>query len=805
MGLFRFKLTNNGTTDITVSQVVLPLSSVAGIVSTDLTDLRVNDGSVDVSIGGAASIAGATGTITFDADFTLTAGATVNYTVIGDVTGLVNADTLTLALGTANVTLAAGTVGGSAPSNATHIADHAATLGNHASGQITDQLDSAPSKNDVGLFRFQLVNAAGADLAVDQVVVQLSAITGLVTGDLSDLKIFDGTSNVSVGGVPSIAGATGTITFPADFPLPSGATRNYTVLADVASLVVTDSLTLALGTADVTLTAGSLGGTSPANAIHTANYPQVSSSADDSWTLQSSDNGGANIASTTNRTYDWSTSSEHTGLRFPGVYVPQGSTINSATLYVYVNDATNDDPQTKIYGHLTANAPDFTTQPSIYSTTNRPRTSFVTWVGVGIGAGWKAVTVTGPVQEIVSQAGWSSGNALALLVISDSGATGRRAYIRAWDYAPTGSFAPYLVINHTPPTSLVLGNHASGQLTDQLDGGPTQANRSLYRFRLTNTTGADVTVDQIAFQLSAVTGIGSADLTGLRVNDGSTDLTTGGVASIAAGTGTITFDGNWAVPAGSTKDYTLIGHAASLANGDTLTLSIGSGNITLVAGTISGTVSAAATHTADHTVTLASHGSGQVTDQLDGQSPKNDVALFRFRLTSNSSSLVTVDQLVFPLTSVAGIASGDLSDLRVHDGTTDVTTGAAAIAGATGTITFATDFSLPAGATVDYTLYGDVANLVNGDTLTVALGTANVTLGAGTVTGTAPSSASHTADHALPLAQHASGQVADLWNAAASQNDSSRFRFRLTNTTGAAVTVDQLRPCAVLDPRPELG
>ncbi len=100
---------------------------------------------------------------------------------------------------------------------------------------------------------------------MDQVALQLSAITGLVTGDVTDLKIFDGTSNVSTGGVPAIAGATGTITFGTDFTLPAGATRNYTVLADLASLVVNDSLTLAMGTSDVSLAAGSVGGTPAAN------------------------------------------------------------------------------------------------------------------------------------------------------------------------------------------------------------------------------------------------------------------------------------------------------------------------------------------------------------------------------------------------------------------------------------------------------------------------------------------------------------------------------------------------------------
>ena len=48
-------------------------------------------------------------------------------------------------------------------------------------------------------------------------------------------------------------------------------------------------------------------------------------------------------------------------------------------------------------------------------------------------------------------------------------------------------------------------------------------------------------VDQIVFPLSAVAGIDQADLTGLRIHDGSTDVTTGGAAAISAPTGTITF------------------------------------------------------------------------------------------------------------------------------------------------------------------------------------------------------------------------------------------------------------------------
>ena len=123
------------------------------------------------------------------------------------------------------------------------------------------------------------------------------------------------------------------------------------------------------------------------------------------------------------------------------------------------------------------------------------------------------------------------------------------------------------------------------------------------------------------------------------------------------------------------------------------------------------------------------HPSGQVADQFDGATSQNDAPLFRFRLTNTSAGAVTVDQIDFPLSSVAGIVNGDLSDLRVHDGTANVVTGGtASIAGATGTFSFANNWAIPAGTAVDYTVYGDAANLTKDDTLTLGFSAANMTL-----------------------------------------------------------------------------
>ena len=104
------------------------------------------------------------------------------------------------------------------------------------------------------------------------------------------------------------------------------------------------------------------------------------------------------------------------GGRFQNVTVPQGATINSATLTVNVPSTINDTPAgVTWYGELATNAAAFTTTAS--DITNRALTTATTvWSGTDIGTGDHDLTVTSIVQEIVNQGGWASGNAMALLL-----------------------------------------------------------------------------------------------------------------------------------------------------------------------------------------------------------------------------------------------------------------------------------------------------------------------------------------------------------------------------------------------------
>jgi len=61
-------------------------------------------------------------------------------------------------------------------------------------------------------------------------------------------------------------------------------------------------------------------------------------------------------------------------------------------------------------------------------------------------------------------------------------------------------------------------------------------------------------------------------------------------------------------------------------------------------------------------------------------------------------------------------------------------------------ITFSTEFTISAETTINYILKGDVSNLVANDTVTIDLNPVNITITAGHVGGSAPTSATHTSD-----------------------------------------------------------
>ena len=157
------------------------------------------------------------------------------------------------------------------------------TLADHAVGQESDKFFSAPSVTGAELFAFQLTNNTAGALTVDQVVLPLSAVSGIADTDFANLLLYvddngDGTIDGSdvtgtVGGSGSVDAGVTTITFGANFPIAASSTVNYILIGDANNLVSNDTVTIDLDTTDVTLLSGTVAGVAATSATHTSDCP----------------------------------------------------------------------------------------------------------------------------------------------------------------------------------------------------------------------------------------------------------------------------------------------------------------------------------------------------------------------------------------------------------------------------------------------------------------------------------------------------------------------------------------------------
>lgn len=105
----------------------------------------------------------------------------------------------------------------------------------------------------------------------------------------------------------------------------------------------------------------------------------------------------------------------YAGLRFLNVTIPQGDTINSATVTVEITSAAYDDPDVDIYAEDTDDAATFTTSASDISG-RTPTTAVVQWTAGSIGGGVQvSPDIAAVIQEIVSRPGWASGNDIVII------------------------------------------------------------------------------------------------------------------------------------------------------------------------------------------------------------------------------------------------------------------------------------------------------------------------------------------------------------------------------------------------------
>ena len=136
------------------------------------------------------------------------------------------------------------------------------------------------------------------------------------------------------------------------------------------------------------------------------------------------------------------------GLRFNNITIPQGATINSASVQFQVDETNSGTTSLSIRGEAKDNAATFANGNG--NITSRPATvATVPWSPVP----WTVVGAAGPdqqtpdlatiIQEVVNRSGWASGNSLVIII---SG-TGERT-AESYNGQPSG--ASMLSVVYTP-------------------------------------------------------------------------------------------------------------------------------------------------------------------------------------------------------------------------------------------------------------------------------------------------------------------------------------------------------------------
>jgi hypothetical protein len=135
------------------------------------------------------------------------------------------------------------------------------------------------------------------------------------------------------------------------------------------------------------------------------------------------------------------------GLRFPGVSVPQDSGIIQASIQFQADESDSEPTVLTIHGEATDDALAFA--PSLFDISSRPKTlALVSWSPPAWNAkardpAQKTPDISPIIQEIVDRSGWSSGNALTILIDGE----GKRVAESA-DGDPS---APLLRVEFIPP------------------------------------------------------------------------------------------------------------------------------------------------------------------------------------------------------------------------------------------------------------------------------------------------------------------------------------------------------------------
>ena len=182
------------------------------------------------------------------------------------------------------------------------------------------------------------------------------------------------------------------------------------------------------------------------------------------------------------------------GVRFQNVTIPQGAVINSAYIEFEADEnSSENDPNLVIVGEDTDQALTFNSSNSNIST-RPPTEAFVHW---NIGTVWtknkkyRTPDLTLIVQHIVNRKGWSSGNAMAFIILG----TGKRT-VEAYNGEPKA--APLLHIDYTADSIDI-------RISSSSDDAEEKADSTMYLDSSDLDFGRDISEQTIGVRFQNVT------------------------------------------------------------------------------------------------------------------------------------------------------------------------------------------------------------------------------------------------------------------------------------------------------------
>lgn len=180
------------------------------------------------------------------------------------------------------------------------------------------------------------------------------------------------------------------------------------------------------------------------------------------------------------------------GLRFNGVTIPQGATITNAYIQFTADETSTGTASLNIHGHDADNSVAFSTSngdvSSRTNTTANVAWSPPTWSSTGqSGAGQQTPDIKAIIAEIVSRAGWTSGNALSI-IITGTGTRTAEAYEGSAAQAAE-LFIEYSTVQPNVPPTMNISSPANNS------SYPAPATISID----VNATDSDGNIDKVEF------------------------------------------------------------------------------------------------------------------------------------------------------------------------------------------------------------------------------------------------------------------------------------------------------------------